>query len=273
MIPHKYISINQNLALGIWNCYDEAMKLIKDITKMLWDQGPKAYFWWSLLGVSSLAKKISNPLINWLIAIFSLLSLIAVLYLFIRQLIGRVSENYISNNIISYEKKSKDYVLILLKEIPSSSFMGMVEKYAKNKAKEWSSDGVVENVTYYLDYDGKEVRKSIQIFAYSQIRKEQLMKQLPNESDQISIDYQQEHHEKWSKISSYKNWRKVISKVIELSASEINRSDETTVQVSSNIRRISISIYCTRANMKSIKHYTYKDNKIMLNGKVVDSLR
>ncbi len=249
------------------------MKLIKSLFSLFWNEGPKIYFWWSILGLNVLVVKFKNPYIYWPVAIIAIFSLGIIFIKIYSSIKAQLNEVRISSNIKEVSVSGDDFTKVLISNLPSERFCQLIYSYGEDLAKNWSSDGELKEINFYLNYDGKKISKNVQMFVYSKTRQEELMKILPHSTEKISLDKtllpQQERVSR--KIYKFPKWRIALQRIVELASSEIDKAQSVRFQIVPSYDEIHANFYLGKGNREWVVKYKYKekhiydkDNKILV---------
>lgn len=132
----------------------------------------------------------------------------------------------------------EDRIKALTSNIFSKKDIEKIHVRAEEIAKSWASDGEVLRVLLQLTSLENAIKKRAQVFIGSKLRKEVCLVNLPEGSRDIEECRGLEKYKldkvPYPRIYSHNNWHEAISKVIETNASDIEKTDEAKLQISSN---------------------------------------
>ncbi|KKQ95856.1 MAG: hypothetical protein UV74_C0013G0461 [Candidatus Woesebacteria bacterium GW2011_GWB1_43_14] len=162
----------------------------------------------------------------------------------------------------------------LARNLPSKNDLAVIYKFAFNYARTWASDGMLEEINYYVKLAGDKITKSAQIYIQSQLRREILALYLPRRYQKVEEfdEYGRSSKINTPKIYSFTNWRKAIEKALENSTRDIEKSDETRLQISPSTNSLNINLTFSKKNRDWRNRYTLKENELKCGGKVIAKL-
>jgi hypothetical protein len=168
-------------------------------------------------------------------------------------------------------EKTEDGVRIMKKNLPSKKELVSIYKYASSYAKSWASDGMLEEINYYLDLDGNRITKNVQIYIRSQLKRERLAFYLPRRSQKIEefSEYGGSSNIRVPPIYSFEHWKKAIEKAIESSTSDIEKSDRTHLQISPSTDSLYINLTFSKGDREWRNRYFLKENALKHKDKVI----
>lgn len=241
------------------------MKAIKPLLTTIWNEGPKMVFWVGILW--GLVRWLSGiPLwLCLLLVTIPTLSLVAVIRRGISDLRSQLLKIGAEDSLRATKAKEENRVKGLISNIPSLSDIEKLYQYAEEYAKSWASDGVVSDINLYLTSEGNKVKKSAQIFIKSRLRGERLITYLPRMSERIEEIGEPDHFETGyaPKINSYKHWSDAVRIAIEASASDVEKSDVASVQISPLVGSLHINLRLEKGKRGWVKRFELKWNKII----------
>lgn len=235
------------------------LRVFWEVMKFIFRNGPNFLFWF---GVSVSFFSWFHDFSLWLKIVLFALPIVAIIFSIKRIILeGKEIVSSIPANAATSKKvsvMSSDKVFALKKSIPSNLSMKAIHRYAKNRAKEWASDGVVSSITYYLELKGDTVSQTAQIYIWSETRNELLMTYLPSKAERIEeASENQRGCIPWklkagnvSNIFLFKAWREELSTAIEKQSSDVAKAEEIRIQINTNEEPVDFRFYFSKENRR-----------------------
>ncbi|MFA6963643.1 MAG: hypothetical protein WC227_02915 [Patescibacteria group bacterium] len=235
---------------------------IKKGFSLIWSEGPKIFFWWSVLGLGSLIPKFKNPYYYWLAAVIAIISLFFIIKKAFLEVRRDIQESIINRDTKPIVADNTDLVKCLEKNMPTSRFFELVYKHGDSLASDWASDGVLRQINFYIECKNGITEKTVQIYVYSKISKEQLMKILPSNSETVEILKAEPYGATSIRMSEIGGFKHVLATAIASASSEIAKSEGVKVQISPASNSVSINFRLNNKTRQWTERYQYQDNTL-----------
>lgn len=159
---------------------------------------------------------------------------------------------------IDTSEKKTNIVANLVTSLPNNKDVDRLYEELYKHAKKWSSDAKLVGSRIYIDFERNHCTYHIIGIIDSQIRHERKKLWVPNIYEVIE-EQNFGGVSASKKLTDYRNWKLAIIKVLESTASDIEKLEKCSVQILPIIKDLSISIFFEKLPRKWSRHFEFKD--------------